>query len=65
MSPRPLGSTSVNVQFFKVRFEVGRPGLDPGNLGLKGTCDWLRSVGLVTHIVCFGRIVFFRVGLVS
>jgi len=29
---RPLGSTSVNVQTYK----VGRPGLDPGTLGLKG-----------------------------
>jgi hypothetical protein len=29
---RPLGFTSVNVQFFS----VSRPGLDPGTLGLKG-----------------------------
>ena len=37
---RPLGSTSVNVQTYK----VGRPGLDPGTLGLKeGSCQFLRS----------------------
>jgi len=29
---RPLGSTSVNVHILT----VGRPGLDPGTLGLKG-----------------------------
>ncbi len=30
MAPRPLGTKSVNVQFFS----VGRPGLDPGTLGV-------------------------------
>jgi hypothetical protein len=30
--PRPLGSMSVNVHLLL----VGRPGLDPGTLGLKG-----------------------------
>jgi hypothetical protein len=32
---RPLGSTSVNVQTHK----VGRPGLNPGTLGLKEGCE--------------------------
>jgi hypothetical protein len=44
---------------------VGRPGLDPGTLGLKGTCRWLFCVGLVAHVVCFQGIVLFCVGLVS
>ena len=30
---------------------VGRPGLDPGTLGLKGTCELLLCVGLVAHVV--------------
>jgi hypothetical protein len=34
--PRPLGSTSVNVPIHI----VGRPGLDPGTLGLKEGCGW-------------------------
>jgi hypothetical protein len=28
---------------------VGRPGLDPGTLGLKGTFRWLRGVALVDN----------------
>jgi hypothetical protein len=40
---RPLGFTSANVHFFS----VGRPGLDPGTLGLKGTREVLLCVGLV------------------
>jgi len=57
---RPLGSASANVQFFL----VGRPGLDPGTLGLKGTCKVFRSVGLVAHVFCFQGIVSRGVGLV-
>jgi hypothetical protein len=38
---------------------VGRPGLDPGTLGLKGTFNPLRCVGLVAHVVCFQGIVLF------
>ena len=34
MAPRPLGAKSVNVQFFS----VGRPGLDPGTLGVFPDC---------------------------
>jgi hypothetical protein len=30
---------------------VGRPGLDPGTLGLKGTCEVLRGVDLVLQVV--------------
>jgi hypothetical protein len=30
---------------------VGRPGLDPGTLGLKETCEVLFCVGLVAHVV--------------
>jgi hypothetical protein len=44
---------------------VGRPGLDPGTLGLKGTFEVLRGVGLVAHVVCFQRIVLSFVGLVA
>jgi hypothetical protein len=44
---------------------VGRPGLDPGTLGLKGTVNRFRGVGLVAHVVCFQGIVLFPVGLVS
>jgi len=40
---RPLGFTSVNVHLFS----VGRPRLDPGTLGLKGTCEVLLCVGWV------------------
>jgi hypothetical protein len=32
---------------------VGRPGLDPGTLGLKGTCELLFRVRLVAHADCF------------
>jgi hypothetical protein len=39
---RPLGSTSVNVQTHL----VGRPGLDPGTLGLKEGCIWSDSSGV-------------------
>ena len=49
MAPRPLGTKRVNVQFFS----VGRPGLDPGTLGLRGICQQLRRVDLVVHVVCF------------
>jgi hypothetical protein len=53
--PRALGSTSVGVHFFS----VGRPGLDPGTLGLKETLRRLSCVGLVAHVVCFKGIVLF------
>jgi hypothetical protein len=45
-APRPLGSTSVKVQIHI----VGRPGLDPGTLGLKEGCirsDWSGGVGII------------------
>src|ERR1019366_6917249 len=58
---RPLWSTSVNVQ----TYIVGRPGLDPGTLGLKGTFHRLFCVGLVAHVFCFQENVLFCVGLVS
>jgi hypothetical protein len=58
---RPLVFTSVNVQFCS----VGRPGLDPGTLGLKGTFHRLFCVGLVAHVYCFQGIVLSPVGLVS
>jgi hypothetical protein len=32
---------------------VGRRGLDPRTLGLKGTFRWLRGVGLVENSMCF------------
>ena len=38
---------------------VGRPGLDPGTLGLKGTFHRLFCVGLVAHVYCFQGIVLF------
>jgi hypothetical protein len=50
---RLLGSTSVNVQIHI----VGRPGLDPGTLGSKGTFQWLFCVSLVAHVHCFQGIV--------
>jgi hypothetical protein len=53
--PRPLGSTSVNVQFCS----VGRPGLDPGTLGLKGIFHRLFCVGLVAYVHCFQENVLF------
>jgi hypothetical protein len=53
LAPRPLASTSVNVHLLI----VGRPGLDPGTLGLKETINRLRCVGLVAHVVCFQGIV--------
>jgi hypothetical protein len=46
MALRPLGITSVKVHFFI----VGRPGLDPGTLGLKEGCiwsDWSGGVGII------------------
>jgi hypothetical protein len=43
---------------------VGRPGLDPGTLGLKGTFHRLFCVGLVAHVHCFQENVLFCVGLV-
>jgi hypothetical protein len=46
---RPLWSTSVNVQ----TYIVGRPGLDPGTLGLKETFRWLCGVVLVENPSCF------------
>ena len=60
-APRPLGSTSVNVQTYM----VGRLGLDSGTLGLKGTFHRLFCVGLVAHVFSFQGIVLFCVGLVS
>jgi type IV secretory pathway TrbD component len=44
---------------------VGRPGLDPGTLGLKGTCELLLCVGLVAYVFSFQGIVLWCVGLVS
>jgi hypothetical protein len=38
---------------------VGRPGLDPGTLGLKGTFHRLFSVGLVAHVYSFQGTVLF------
>jgi hypothetical protein len=38
---------------------VGRPGLDPGTLGLKGTFHRLFRVGLVAHVHCFQGIALF------
>jgi hypothetical protein len=38
---------------------VGRPGLDPGTLGLKGTLHRLFCVGLVAHVHCFQENVLF------
>ena len=61
VAPRRLGATSVNVRFLS----VGRPGLDPGTLGLKGTCELLWCVGLVAYVVRFQGIVLCSVGLVS
>ena len=45
---------------------MGRPGLDPGTLGLKGTVLWLLCVGLVENSLCFNenRVVSCRSGLV-
>src|ERR1017187_3283455 len=67
IATRPLESTSVNVHFISVGLfiSVGRPGLDPGTLGLKETFIQLRCVGLVAHVVCFQGIVLSCVGLVS
>src|SRR5665213_361954 len=58
---RPLGSTSTSSQFPL----VGRPGLDPGTLGLKETLKVLLRVGLVAHVVLFQGIMLSCVGLVS
>jgi hypothetical protein len=49
MASRLLGSRRVNAQFCS----VGGPGLDPGTLGLKGTCELLLCVGLVDNSMCF------------
>ena len=38
---------------------VGRPGLDPGTLGSKGTFHRLFSVGLVAHVHSFQGTVLF------
>ena len=32
---------------------VGRPGLDPGTLGLKGVFRWLRGISFVEDSMCF------------
>ncbi|MHB1088859.1 MAG: hypothetical protein ACYC19_08880, partial [Acidimicrobiales bacterium] len=48
ISPRPLGSISVNVQLLS----VGRPSLDLGTLGLKEGCEWLEwsgEVGIIRY----------------
>jgi hypothetical protein len=55
VAPRAVGSTSVNIQIEI----VGRPGLDPGTLGLKGTFHRLFSVRLVAHVHSFQGIVLF------
>ena len=38
---------------------VGRPGLEPGTLGLKGTFHRLFFVGLIAHFYCFQGIVLY------
>jgi hypothetical protein len=45
---------------------VGRPGLDPGTLGLKGSCELLLCVELVENSLCFkeNRVVACRSGFV-
>jgi integrase len=59
---RPLGSASLATQMATSdlansysepvnRTFVGRPGLDPGTLGLRGTFLWLSRVDLVAHVV--------------
>ena len=45
-------------------FSVGRPGLDPGTLGLKGTFQSLFRVGLVAYDFSFQGIVLSYFGLV-
>jgi len=47
---------SQGLQKFRL---VGRPGLDPGTLGLKGTFHRLFCVGLVAHVFCFQENVLF------
>jgi hypothetical protein len=58
---RSLATVEPTETNFKplTRTLVGRPGLDPGTLGLKGTFNPLRCVGLVAHVVCFQGIVLF------
>jgi hypothetical protein len=66
LSSRSMGCTSVKVQGLLVfHLLVGRPGLDPGPLGLRGTVRWLLCVGLVAYAVCFQGIVLPCVALVS
>jgi hypothetical protein len=43
----------------------GPQGLDPGTLGLKGTCKLLLWVGLAAHVVCLQGNALSLVGLVS
>jgi hypothetical protein len=62
---RPLRVASVNVRILTVVLTVGRPGLDPGTLGLKGICELLLWVGLAAHIVCLQGNALSLVGLVS
>src|ERR1019366_9232332 len=44
---------------------VGRPGLDPGTLGLKGTFHRMFCVGLVAHVFSFQGTALSLVGFVS
>jgi hypothetical protein len=56
-----MATSDVASSYFEVvnRTFVGRPGLDPGTLGLKGTCELLFCVGLVAHVYCFQENVLF------
>jgi integrase len=47
------------------RAYVGRPGLDPGTLGLKGTFHRMFCVGLVAHVFSFQGTALSLVGFVS
>jgi hypothetical protein len=53
--------------YFKpvIRNFVGRPGLDPGTLGLKGTCKLSLCDSLVAYVFSFHGNVLILVGLVS
>jgi hypothetical protein len=63
--PKSLISTSAALLHQLVGQLVGRPGLDPGTLGSKGTVKQLSRVGFVARVDCFQGIVLSYVGLVS
>ena len=60
-APRPLRVMSVNVHVYS----VGRPGLDPGTLGLKEVFEGLLTGSPVVSVVCFHENVSPLVTLVS